>query len=104
MLGTWKIGPALAAGCTVVVKPPEWAPFSLSLLGALATEAGLPPGVLNIVHGVGERTGAAPVAHADVARISFPGSPDPAPAIRSEERRVGTECTRTCRSRWSPYH
>src|SRR3546814_9953 len=81
MLGTWKIGPALAAGCTVVVKPPEWAPFSLSLLGELATEAGLPPGVLNIVHGVGERTGAALVAHADVDRISFTGSPDTARAI-----------------------
>ncbi len=81
MLGTWKIGPALAAGCTVVVKPPEWAPFSLSLLGELATEAGLPPGVLNIVHGVGERTGAALVAHPDVDRISFTGSPDTARAI-----------------------
>src|SRR3546814_19067856 len=43
MLGTWKIGPALAAGCTVVVKPPEWAPFSLPPLGDLATEPGLPP-------------------------------------------------------------
>lgn len=81
MLGTWKIGPALAAGCTVVVKPPEWAPFSLSLLGELATEAGLPPGVLNIVHGVGERTGATLVAHPDVDRISFTGSPDTARAI-----------------------
>ena len=81
MLGTWKIGPALAAGCTVVVKPPEWAPFSLSLLGEIATEAGLPDGVVNIVHGVGERTGAALVAHAGIARISFTGSPETARAI-----------------------
>jgi acyl-CoA reductase-like NAD-dependent aldehyde dehydrogenase len=81
MLGTWKIGPALAAGCTVVVKPPEWAPFSLSLLGEIVTEAGLPDGVVNIVHGVGERTGAALVAHASVARISFTGSPETARAI-----------------------
>ena len=81
MLGTWKIGPALAAGCSVVVKPPEWAPFSLSLLGQIATEVGLPAGVLNIVHGVGERTGAALVAHPDVDRISFTGSPETARAI-----------------------
>lgn len=81
MLGTWKIGPALAAGCTVVVKPPEWAPLSLSLLGEIASDAGLPPGVLNIVHGVGEHAGAALVSHPGVDRISFTGSPDTARAI-----------------------
>ncbi len=75
MLGTWKIGPALAAGCTVVVKPPEWAPFSLALLGEIATEAGLPPGVLNIVQGVGELTGDALVRNTGIDRISFTGSP-----------------------------
>jgi len=76
MLGTWKIGPALAAGNTVVVKPPEWAPLTLSLLGEIADEVGLPPGVLNIVQGIGEQAGAALVAHPDVKRISFTGSPE----------------------------
>jgi len=74
MLGTWKVGPALAAGNTVVLKPPEWAPLTLSLLGDLALEAGIPPGVLNVVHGIGEEAGAALVEHPDVARISFTGS------------------------------
>jgi 5-carboxymethyl-2-hydroxymuconic-semialdehyde dehydrogenase len=78
MLGTWKVGPALAAGDTVVVKPPEWAPYSLSLLGDLALEVGIPPGVLNVVQGVGEEVGAALVAHPDVDRISFTGSPETA--------------------------
>jgi acyl-CoA reductase-like NAD-dependent aldehyde dehydrogenase len=81
MLGTWKIGPALAAGCTVVVKPPEWAPFSLSLLGEIAMEVGVPTGVFNLVHGVGERTGEALVSHPGVSRISFTGSPETARAI-----------------------
>ena len=81
MLGTWKIGPALAAGNTVVVKPPEWAPLSLSLLGDVALEAGVPPGVLNVVHGIGEVAGAALVAHPAVDRISFTGSPETARLI-----------------------
>ncbi len=74
MLGTWKLGPALAAGNTVVVKPPEWAPLTLSMLGDLALEAGIPPGVVNVVHGIGEEAGAALVSHPDVDRISFTGS------------------------------
>jgi acyl-CoA reductase-like NAD-dependent aldehyde dehydrogenase len=81
MLGTWKIGPALAAGNTVVVKPPEWAPMTLSLLGEIADEVGLPPGVLNVVQGVGEEAGAALTGHHDVDRISFTGSPDTARVI-----------------------
>jgi acyl-CoA reductase-like NAD-dependent aldehyde dehydrogenase len=81
MLGTWKIGPALAAGNTVVVKPPEWAPYALSMVGELALDAGIPPGVLNIVQGLGEDTGAALVALPDVDRISFTGSPDTARLI-----------------------
>jgi len=74
MLTTWKTGPALAAGCTVVVKPPEWAPLTCSLLADFAEEAGLPPGVLNVVQGIGEEAGAALVSHPGVARISFTGS------------------------------
>ena len=74
MLTTWKVGPALAAGNTVVVKPPEWAPLTCSLLADIAHAAGIPAGVLNVVQGIGEEAGAALVAHADVDRISFTGS------------------------------
>ncbi len=81
MLGTWKIGPALAAGNTVVVKPPEFAPFSLSLLGDIAQQAGVPDGVLNIVHGTGASAGDALVRHPKVSRISFTGSPATARVI-----------------------
>ena len=63
MLSTWKTAPALAAGCTVVLKPAEWSPLSCSLLADLAREAGLPPGVFNVVQGIGEEVGAALVAH-----------------------------------------
>ncbi|CAB4542734.1 MAG: aldehyde dehydrogenase family protein [Actinobacteria bacterium] len=81
MLGTWKIGPALAAGNTVVVKPPEFAPFSLSLLGEVAQEAGLPDGVLNVLHGTGASAGDALVRDPRVSRISFTGSPATARVI-----------------------
>lgn len=74
MLATWKLGPALAAGNTVVVKPPEWAPLTSSLLGDCAHAAGLPPGVLNIVQGSGAKTGARLVSDPRLARISFTGS------------------------------
>lgn len=74
MLATWKLGPALAAGNTVVVKPPEWAPLSGSLLADAAHAAGLPPGVFNVVQGSGAGTGARLVADPRLARISFTGS------------------------------
>jgi len=74
MLTTWKVGPALAAGNTVVIKPPEWAPLTCSLLAEIADKAGLPPGVLNVVQGIGEIAGEALVNHPDLARISFTGS------------------------------
>lgn len=74
MLSTWKVGPALAAGNTVVIKPPEWAPFTCSLLADFAEQAGLPAGVLNVVQGIGEDAGAALTAHPDITRISFTGS------------------------------
>jgi betaine-aldehyde dehydrogenase/5-carboxymethyl-2-hydroxymuconic-semialdehyde dehydrogenase len=76
MLSTWKTAPALAAGCTVILKPPEWAPLSCSLLGDLALEAGLPDGVLNVVQGIGEEAGAALVGHPALRRVSFTGSPE----------------------------
>ena len=74
MLSTWKIGPALAAGNTVVLKPPEWAPLSCSLLAQLAAAAGVPAGVFNVVQGLGSEAGQALVEHPDVDRISFTGS------------------------------
>jgi aminomuconate-semialdehyde/2-hydroxymuconate-6-semialdehyde dehydrogenase len=72
-LFTWKIAPALAAGCTVVAKPSEITPMTAYLLSKLAIEAGLPAGVLNIVHGLGTKAGAAMVSHQDVKAISFTG-------------------------------
>jgi 5-carboxymethyl-2-hydroxymuconic-semialdehyde dehydrogenase len=73
MLETWKLAPALAAGCPVVLKPAEWTPLSASLLPEIMTEAGLPDGVFNLVHGIGEVAGAALVTHPGVPRISFTG-------------------------------
>ncbi len=78
MLSTWKVAPALAAGNPVVLKPAEWSPLSCSLLADLADEAGFPPGVFNVVQGIGEQVGAALVADPRVRRISFTGSPETA--------------------------
>lgn len=74
MLSTWKLGPALAAGNTCILKPPEWAPLTCSLLADAAHAAGLPPGVLNVVQGTGSKTGAMLVSDPRIARISFTGS------------------------------
>lgn len=78
LLSTWKVAPALAAGNPVILKPAEWSPLSASLLGDISLEAGLPPGVLNIVQGIGEEVGAALVSDPRVRRISFTGSPEAA--------------------------
>src|SRR5205085_2639368 len=74
LLASWKLGPALACGNTFVLKPAEQTPLSALRLGELALEAGLPPGVLNIVTGFGETAGAALAAHPDVDKIAFTGS------------------------------
>jgi aminomuconate-semialdehyde/2-hydroxymuconate-6-semialdehyde dehydrogenase len=74
MLATWRIAPALAAGNTVVAKPPEWAPLTASLLADITREAGLPDGVFNVVQGLGREAGAPLAAHPDVARVCFTGS------------------------------
>jgi 5-carboxymethyl-2-hydroxymuconic-semialdehyde dehydrogenase len=74
MLGTWRIAPALASGCTVVYKPPEWAPLTASLLADITKQARLPDGVFNVVQGLGNTAGAALTKHPDVRRISFTGS------------------------------
>ncbi|MDM7924103.1 MAG: aldehyde dehydrogenase [Pyrinomonadaceae bacterium] len=72
-LFTWKIAPAIAAGCTVVAKPSEVTPMTAYLLSKLCIEAGMPAGVLNIVHGTGPKVGSAIVGHKDIKAISFTG-------------------------------
>lgn len=72
-LFTWKIAPALAAGCTVVGKPSELTPMTAFLFSKLCIEAGLPPGVLNVVHGSGSKAGQAIVEHPQIPAISFTG-------------------------------
>lgn len=72
-LFTWKVAPAIAAGCTVVAKPSEVTPMTAYLLSRLCVEAGLPAGVLNIVHGLGPKVGSAMTAHKDIKAISFTG-------------------------------
>jgi aminomuconate-semialdehyde/2-hydroxymuconate-6-semialdehyde dehydrogenase len=81
---TWKVAPALAVGNTVVAKPSEVTPLTASRLGRIALEAGLPPGVLNIVHGLGPKVGEALCRHPDVRAITFTGS-----------TRTGAEIART---------
>ena len=73
MLSTWKIAPALAAGCTVVHKPAEFSPVTARILAEIAHEAGLPPGVLNLVNGLGEEAGKALTEHKDIKAIAFVG-------------------------------
>ena len=73
-MAAWKLAPALAAGCTVVLKPAEQTPLSALRLGELAMEAGFPPGVLNIVTGTGDVAGVALTTHPDVDKIAFTGS------------------------------
>jgi aminomuconate-semialdehyde/2-hydroxymuconate-6-semialdehyde dehydrogenase len=73
-LFTWKVAPALAAGCTVVAKPSEVTPMTAYLLAKICQEAKLPPGVLNIVHGLGQNVGDALTTHPEIKAISFTGS------------------------------
>jgi aldehyde dehydrogenase (NAD+) len=77
----WKLGPVLASGCTVVLKPAEEAPLTALRLGELALEAGVPEGVINIVTGAGEIVGAALTAHPDVDKVAFTGSFETAQAV-----------------------
>ncbi len=95
-LFTWKVAPALATGNTVVGKPSELTPLTAHRLAELAGEAGLPPGVLNVVHGRGERAGAALVRHPDVPTISFTGGTETGALIARTAgpmfKRVALEC------------
>jgi phenylacetaldehyde dehydrogenase len=74
LMAAWKLGPALASGCTVVLKPAEQTPLSALRLGQLFSEAGFPDGVVNIVPGYGETAGAALASHPDVDKVAFTGS------------------------------
>lgn len=74
VMQAWKIAPALAAGCTVVLKPSDKTPLSALLVGELIVEAGFPPGVVNILPGHGSEIGKALACHMDVAKVAFTGS------------------------------
>lgn len=97
LMATWKIAPALAAGNTVVLKPAEQSPMSCLRLAELFIQAGGPPGVFNVVNGMGETAGRALALHHDVAKISFTGSTEVGKLIlqysgQSNMKRVGLEC------------
>jgi 5-carboxymethyl-2-hydroxymuconic-semialdehyde dehydrogenase len=84
MLSTWKIAPALAAGCTVVHKPAEWSPVTADLLVKLVQQAGVPDGVLNTVHGFGEEAGKALTEHPAIKAIGFVGESATGSAIMAQ--------------------
>jgi 5-carboxymethyl-2-hydroxymuconic-semialdehyde dehydrogenase len=84
MLSTWKIAPALAAGCTVVHKPAEWSPLTAVLLAEIALEAGLPAGALNTVHGLGEEAGRALTEHPGIKAVGFVGESATGSAIMAQ--------------------
>ena len=87
MIGMWKIAPALACGCTVVVKPAELTPLSMLRVAELFIEAGLPPGALNVVCGKGSVVGEALVRHPGVDKVTFTGSPKVGPRDHARRRR-----------------
>lgn len=89
----WKWGPALAAGCTIVMKPAEQTPLTALRMGELAMEAGIPAGVINLVNGFGERAGDALVKHPDVDKIAFTGHVDTAKIIQRNAADTLKRCT-----------
>ena len=97
LMAIWKVAPALAAGNTVVLKPAEQAPLSCLKLGQLFVEAGGPPGVLNVINGIGEVTGKALALHSDVDKVTFTGSTEVGKLMlqyagQSNMKRVALEC------------
>ena len=97
LMATWKIAPALAAGNTVVLKPAEQSPMSSVRLAEIFVKAGGPPGVFNVVNGLGETAGKVLCLHNDIAKISFTGSTEVGKLImqyagQSNMKRVGLEC------------
>ncbi len=93
MIAIWKLAPALAAGCSVVIKTSEDAPLAVARLGALAAEAGFPPGVVNIVHGMGAQAGSALTNHPLVRKISFTGSTEVGRIIARDAAASFKRCT-----------
>jgi phenylacetaldehyde dehydrogenase len=83
-MASWKLGPALAAGCTAILKPAEQTPLTALRLGELIAEAGFPPGVVNVLTGNGETTGAALVKHPGVDKVAFTGSTEVGKLINRE--------------------
>lgn len=97
LMAAWKVAPALAAGNSVVLKPAEQSPLSALLMAELFIEAGGPPGVFNVVNGLGESAGAALALHMDVAKIAFTGSTEIGKQMliyagQSNMKRVALEC------------
>ncbi len=84
MLSTWKIAPALAAGCTVVHKPAEWSPLTAMLLAEIMTEAGVPAGVVNLVNGIGEQAGKMLTEHPSIRATAFIGESKTGSCIMSQ--------------------
>src|SRR6185437_12753090 len=84
MLSSWKIAPALAAGCTVVHKPAEWSPLTAMLLAQIVTAAGVPAGVVNVVNGVGERAGRLLTEHPAIRATAFIGESKTGSLIMSQ--------------------
>jgi aldehyde dehydrogenase (NAD+) len=92
-IASWKFAPALAAGCTVVLKPASETPLTALLFGEIALEAGLPPGAFNVVAGGGSTAGAALVRHPDVDKISFTGSTEVGRGIMREAANTNKRIT-----------
>jgi len=90
-MAAWKCGPALAAGNAVVIKPSEFTPFSTVRLAELTIAAGIPAGILNVVHGRGDTTGAALVSHPDISKMSFTGSPATGASVMAGAASSGTK-------------
>ncbi|WP_133647126.1 aldehyde dehydrogenase family protein [Paraburkholderia flava] len=90
VMASWKIAPALAAGNAVVLKPSELTPFSVLRLAALAVEAGVPPGIFNVVQGDGRTTGDALVRHPKIGKVTFTGSSRTGAAIMTACAQTGT--------------
>ncbi len=84
MLSTWKIAPALAAGCTIVHKPAEWSPLTAMRLAEIMTEAGIPPGVINVVNGTGEQAGRLLTEHGAIRATAFVGESKTGSLIMSQ--------------------
>ncbi len=91
VMGSWKVAPALAAGNAVVLKPSEMTPFSILRLAELAIEAGMPPGIFNVVQGDGRTTGDALCRHPRIAKVTFTGSTRTGAAIMAACAESGTK-------------